>query len=256
MLVIANGAPKSGSTWLFNIVQNIHQFSDVADEYLLDRSNPNSEIIYEKLEDFLANVDHTNNDYVLKNHFGQASQRDAILGSSDALVINIKRDLKDAIVSGYYYNMKMSGKKRTFDNYYWAEGRFLADHIRRYHRVWEEKPSSRVLLVSYERMKQNTVTEVIGIARFLGFKLSEAEAEAVIQATSMEKLREKYNDQGEIKFFRKGEIGDWEDHFSELQLLDIELIEQCGIDNCSVGRRVFAKGMYLAQFLRGWVGGA
>ncbi len=247
MLVIANGAPKSGSTWLFNIVQNIHRFSDVPEDYLLDRSNPNSEIIYERLEEFLANADYENNDYVLKNHFGHASQRDAILESSNALVINIKRDLKDALVSGYYYNMKLSEKKRSFENYYWKEGRFLADHIRRYHRVWEEKPSSRVLFVSYERLKQNTVPEVVGIARFLGFSLSETEAEAVMQATSMERLREKYNDEGEIKFFRKGEIGDWKHHFSRLQLTDVEMIDQCGLENCSIGRRVLAKGMSFAQ---------
>lgn len=247
MLVIANGAPKSGSTWLFNIVQSMHRFSDVPEDYLLDKANPNSEILYEKLEDFLANVDCEKKDYLLKNHFGRASQRDAILGAFNALVVNIKRDLKDAVVSAYYYNMKLSGKQRTFDNYYWKEGRFLADHVRGYHRVWEEKPSSRVLLVSYEGLKQNTVSEVIGIARFLGFSLSESDAEAIIEATSMEKLRDKYDDGGEIKFFRKGEIGDWKNHFSTRQLADIEMIEQCGLENSSIGQRVLAKGMSFAQ---------
>lgn len=247
MLVIANGAPKSGSTWLFNIVQNLHTFSDVPEDYLLDRTNPNSEIVYEKLDEFLANVDYGANDYLLKNHFGKAHQRDALLGAPDVLVINIKRELKDAVVSAYYYNMKLSGKKRTFDNYYWKEGRFLADQIRRYHRVWEEKPSSRVLLLSYERLKQNTVSEIMGIARFLGLSCSEAEAQAVIDATSMEKLRDKYDDGGEIKFFRKGQVGDWENHFSARQLADIEMIEQCGLENASIGRRALAKGLALAQ---------
>lgn len=247
MLVIANGAPKSGSTWLFNIIQNIHRFSAVPDEFLLDRSNPNSEIVYERLDEFLAKVDYRSNDYLLKNHFGSPHQRDGILACPDALVVNIKRDLKDAIVSAYYYNMKLSGKKRTFENYYWKEGRFLADHIRRYHRVWEEEPSSRVLFVSYERLKQHPVSEVAGVARFLGLHLSDGEIENAIKSTSMEKLRDKYNDSGEIKFFRKGEVGDWKNHFSKWQLADIAMIDQCGLENYSLARRALAKGVAIAQ---------
>ncbi len=244
MLVVANGAPKSGSTWLFNIIQRMNEFSDVPEEFLLDRENPNSEIVYERLSEFLEDVDFSGTDYLLKNHFGKIEQRDAILGAQDTLVVNIKRDLKDAIVSAYYYNMKLSNKRRSFENFYWREGRYLADNLKRYHQTWESYPSSRVLLVSYERLKAEPVVEVMGIGRFLGLNTTKAAAEQALNATSMEKLREKYDDGGEIKFFRKGTTGEWEKHFRGLALQDIQEIDAYGLRK-TLGRRILVKLMTL-----------
>jgi len=244
MLVVANGAQKSGSTWLFNMIQNMHDFADVPEEFLLDKDNPNSEIVYERLPEFLGALDFSSTDYLLKNHFGQVEQRDAILGTKDTLVVNIKRDLKDAIVSAYYYTMKLSNQKRSFENYYWNEGRYLAGNMKRYHHAWESFPSSRVLLVSYERLITDPIVEVMGIGRFLGFDVTQDKARQVLDATSMKKLREKYSDEGEIKFFRKGTMGDWENHFKGAALEDTQEIEVHGLRPTFV-RRMMVKFMSL-----------
>ena len=245
MLVIANGAPKSGSTWLYNILQSIGRFSPAPSEFLLDPENPNSEIVYDRLEEFVQFSEGAATNYLIKNHFGAPEQRDIILDKSNALVVNIRRSLKDAVVSGYYHEMKESGGRFSFESYYWRRGRFLADHIRNYHRTWEERPCSRVLQISYESLKQNPVAETIGLGRFLGLQLTASDAQGTVDTTSMDKLRTKYADDGEIQFFRRGEIGDWQTHFGASQLADIRRIESAGAEAAFSSRRAFVKIMQL-----------
>ena len=243
MLVIANGAPKSGSTWLFNILRNLREFAEVPREFLLDPENPNSEIIYDRLPDFLREVDFRSADYLLKNHFGAAHQRDAILSTPDVRVVNIKRDLKDAVVSSYYHEMRETGVRNSFARYYWRRGRFDAEHIRRYHATWEDIRDDRILFASYEALKNDFATEVRRIADFIEAPLSSSDLQRLSEKTSMESLRKRYNDAGEIKFFRRGETGDWKNHFGRFTLRDITLVETGGLGKSSFADKVFARIM-------------
>lgn len=221
----------------------MREFECVPEEFLLDPENPNSEIVYERLPEFLDAFDHSKHSFLLKNHFGKPEQRDALLGCKDALVVNIKRDLRDVTVSAYYYTMKLSGKKRSFENYYWTEGRFLAAQVRSYHQNWEQWPSGRVLSLSFERLKEDTVSEIRAIGRFIGLTLSDAEIERIIENTSMSSLRKVYKDDGEIKFFRKGETGDWNNHFKGAMLKDISRIMAGGLDGLNSGDRLYARAL-------------
>jgi hypothetical protein len=243
MLVIANGAPKSGSTWLFNILRHLKQFAEVPREFLLDPTNPNSELIYERLPDFLREVDSGSRNYLLKNHFGEAHQRDLILATPHVRVVNIKRDIKDAVVSWYYHEMRARDVRIPFARYYWRRGRYDAERIRRYHAVWEEARDERVLFSSYEALKNDFASEVRRIAAFVEAPLSKADLERVREMTSMERLRERYGDSGDIKFFRKGESGDWKNHFGRFSLRDITRVEVGGLDNSSFADEVFARLM-------------
>ena len=61
--------------------------------------------------------------------------------------------------------------------------------------------------------------------------------------TSMEKLREKYNDDGEAKFFRKGQAGDWVNYFDPSMLKDIAIIEEMGTNSMPILQNVYAKAL-------------
>jgi len=241
MLIVSNGAQKSGSTWPFNIIRNMREFERVPEEFLLDPENPNSEIVYERLPEFLDAFDHGKHNFLLKNHFGKPDQRDALLGCKDALVVNIKRDLRDVTVSAYYYTMNLSGKKRSFENYYWTEGRYLAALVRSYHQNWEQRPSGRILSLSFERLKEDPVSEIRAIGRFIGITLSDTEIERILEKTSMSNLRKTYKDDGEIKFFRKGETGDWKNHFKGTMLNDISRIMVGGLDGLNFSDWLYAR---------------
>jgi hypothetical protein len=69
MLVVSNGAFKSGSTWLFNIARSITQFPPPPEPYL----NPewvNPSIHPDELKALLAEESLAETDYLVKNHFG------------------------------------------------------------------------------------------------------------------------------------------------------------------------------------------
>jgi hypothetical protein len=230
---------------MFNILSEMHPFAQIPEEFILDTKNVNPEIRYDKLSDLLRNLDYRANDYLIKNHFGAKEQRDLILSFQDVFVFDIERDLKDIVVSGYYYDMKFRdpSDRETFKRYYWTEGRYLADLVRNYHTVWNEAPRARSMLVSYGRLKEKFSEEVKEMGRFLGLELDEAELKRISDATSIGNLREKYEDNGDIKFFRKGVVGDWVNHFQGQMLGDIEAIENSGIDGLSFFRKNYGRLM-------------
>lgn len=243
MLVIANGAPKSGSTWLYNILEALHDFEPIPAEFKLDPDNVNPEIQYDRLEDFLKTLDYAEKDYVIKNHFGKPEHRDLILKFDNVYVLDIDRSVRDVVVSGYYYKMgKLTPEQReNFEYYYWREGRYLADLVRSYHQVWKAAPSDRALTVSYENLKTSFDIEAQKIGQFLGLELSPEKIREAEEKTSMTKLRKKYKDDGDIKFFRKGEIGDWKSHIKGSALKDITKIELNGVDDLGLSFQLIAK---------------
>jgi len=239
VLVIANGAAKSGSTWLFNIISEIDEFERPPAEFLLDQKNVNPEIQYDKLRHLLDSLDYSDRHYLIKNHFNEPEQRDLILSCPHAYVLDIERDLRDVVVSSYFHNLRESSYDGPFKKYYWQRGRWQADIVRTHHQVWKQSPNSKMYLSSFDRLKKNFSNEVRQIANFLGRKITDHDIKRIEEATSIRKLRRKYNDDGDIKFFRKGISGEWQEFFTRSMIRDIEKIEQCGIDGLSFFEKKF-----------------
>ena len=231
VLVMANGAPKSGSTWMFNILSEMHNFAKPPPEFILDTKNVNPEIRYDRLADLLSKLNYRDEDYLIKNHFGEVKHRELVLSFDSVFVFDIERDIRDVVVSGYFYEMRRRSpeERESFQRYYWTEGRYLADLVRNYHNVWREAPRDRAFLVSYNRLKTDFSAEVLRMGQFLGLSLSDEQLRVIGDATSMNSLRKKYDDDGDIKFFRKGAIGDWVNHFRGPEMNDIKAIDARGI---------------------------
>ena len=233
MLVICNGAAKSGSTWLYNIVAHIKAFQWPEQAYI-SQSNTKHPTIKEKyLKDFLQNENVANADYISKNHYGKEFHRTALLASENTRVIDMSRDTRDVIVSSYYDNCRRNGYKGTFEDYYWQEGRLLVDYMKHYHDVWDaEHP--QIFLTSFEILKTDFSNEVKKIAKFLTVSLSDEDVEKIFEQTNIDSLRNNYKDDKQYSteknpFFRKGVIGDWRNHFSDKMIADYEQINQNGI---------------------------
>ena len=233
MLVICNGAAKSGSTWLYNIVNHLMEFQWPAQSYI-SQSNTKHPTIKEKyLQGFIDNEDLVGRDYVSKNHYGRPFHRTILLSSPNTRVIDMARDTRDVIVSSYYDSCRRSGFKGSFDDYYWQEGRLLVDYMKRYHDVWHE-PHQQICLTSFEQLKQNFAEEVMKIAKFLDVEIDEQGIEQIYQSTNINSLRKSYQDDAQYNteknpFFRKGEVGDWQNHFSEKMIKDYKKINQYGL---------------------------
>ena len=75
-------------------------------------------------------------------------------------------------------------------------------------------------------MKKDPKSQVIKIAKFLGHDLSDKAIDLVVEKCAVEKAGKKFNDlfktfpqwnQNRSQFVRKGQVGDWVNHFSKEQ---------------------------------------
>ena len=233
MLVICNGAAKSGSTWLYNIVESLVEFEWPPEQYI-SRSNTKHPTIKEIfLEEYLAKENYSTRHVISKNHYGLPIHRTQLLSSKETKIIDMSRDTRDVIVSSYYDSCRRNGFEGTFSQYYWKRGRLLVDYMKRYHDVWDQH-HEQIHQTSFEQLKENFEVEVKKIAAFLGIEISDEKLQEIKEVTNIDSLRKNYKDDKQYNteknpFFRKGEIGDWKNHFDEKILKDYEHVNQNGI---------------------------
>lgn len=233
MLVICNGAIKSGSTWLFNILTKLVSLEYPSAEYLTNRSDKHPCIVPDKLTEFIAQVDIFSENYITKNHLDGNKYSSILMQHKDVYVIDIKRDIRDVIVSNYYHDCFRNGYKYEFEKYYWDEGRALAHKLNSYHKSWDSY-GNNYYLSKYENLHNSFEKEVASIAEVLGLSVGIDKIGLIKEQTSIIKLRKEYKTtprfEGE-KFFRKGEIGDWKNHFSDQMLDDLKKVQRGGVSN-------------------------
>lgn len=231
MLIICNGAIKSGSTWLYNILVHLVECEHPPARYLTGRSVKSPCIKPDCLAEFLAEEDIAGRNYISKNHLASPAHRDLLAAEASAYVFDIERDPRDVVVSNYYHDCFRNGYEGDFDSYYWSRGRYVAAELAAYHELWRTG-SPRFYVSSYEALHRDFPAEARRIAAVFNIDLSDAAVDQLKADTSITKLRKAYKDdqryQGS-KFFRKGEIGDWKNHFEADTLADVIRLQERGL---------------------------
>lgn len=98
--------------------------------------------------------------------------------------------------------------------------------------AWQKRHHPNLHFVFYEDMKKDIMLEMRKINEFLGTNMSEERLEAIAQYTSFSAMKsrgdplkddifEKENE-NEVKFFRKGKMGDWKNHFTPEQTKEMD----------------------------------
>ena len=234
MLLICNGAMKSGSTWLYNILCNLVDLKHPPEHYLTENSRKRQKnpcIKPALLAQFMAQEDIEKTNYVSKNHIGQPEYRDLLMSNPNVFVFDIERDVSDMTVSSYYDECNRHGYEGSFSDYYWSTGRYVANDVIRYHAIWRSA-GSRFYMTSYEGLHANFADEVTRIANTLGLTLDAETIGKLQEKTSISSLRKRYQDEDlykDEKFFRKGIVGDWKNHFDMAMTKDIARIKARGI---------------------------
>jgi Sulfotransferase domain len=230
MLVICNGAYKSGSTWLFNIVAQLADFKLPPKSYQNTKWR-NPSIDPDKLVDFLSTMDFAQENYISKQHIVDFRQRDLLLSTPNLFVLDIARDVRDVVVSAYYHHRRDGRFVGSFEDFYQIEGRLIAHQVSRYHDVWRGR-NDKVLIASYEALHADFVAELQRIAAFLGLPVSPALVERIRHETSIDRLRARYGEAdqpADQRFFRKGMVGSWQDHLSLPFAEELRAIEAHGL---------------------------
>ena len=244
----AFGAPKSGTTWLQSILDahpdvccrpedQLNQFVGLLPD-LLERYNRMREGINERTAQYELTDQFRNSDAAAVFQFiveimRRKSQK-AIVGTKDnsilealdmyhtmfddAKFIHILRDPRDVTVSSWHHNMRVEENfiARAHSLEEWALG--TAKSWVRALGVVEAIPN-RLMMVRFEDLKANGVSQAKKIFDFLGADTSKA-ADCV-EKTRFEQMAKKGN-----KFYRKGKAGTWRELIDED--LAAEMIEIAG----------------------------
>ena len=264
MFVLANGAFKSGSTWLFAILKATEVFENLPAEYSMDVKDQRQWLKPGLIKNFLDSGVYQQTNMIAKGHHFENGVRELLLSYDGVYVLNIKRDLKDSLVAHYFHLIRQGKlseslasperRREGFSEYYWRLGRFKAQQIMTYHQVWDV-PSPNVYVSSFERLKTDFTNEVGEIGRFVGLNFSPEQIAELKRKTSIETLRKaKGHDKlpEHKRFFRKGMIGEWREYFDDDILVDINRIEEQGLNTLD---RLKYKAVFGALNLRRrWLG--
>lgn len=208
MIIICNGAFKSGSTWLFNIVRHLGDFETIPNEW----RNPkwrNPSIDPDKLEDFIKTEKPVGVTYLSKNHLsnpefvGMLSQRHV----NEVKILNIRRDIRDVIVSAFYHYQRVDDYDEPFDVFFRNRGWKVGRRVIAYNEQWDTG-SENNFFTSYENLQSDITTEIIRIADFLDLEITQDTAEDIAARTAFGSWKEITGS----AHLRKGVVGDWKNY--------------------------------------------
>lgn len=210
MIIICNGAFKSGSSWMLNIVRQLVTPVPIETEWKNPKWNSPS-ISPDKLGGFIKVHDLEVGPYVSKNHLSSASDRKLLLesGFKSVYVLNITRDIRDVVVSAYYHALRVDGYRGSFAEYFSERGVNVAKRVCLYNELWSGE-HDRLYVSSYERMQLDGVREIGQLAGFLGLGLDVEKIVEVHEKTRFDTWKERTGS----AHMRKGIIGDWKNHLS------------------------------------------
>ncbi|XP_021351106.1 sulfotransferase 1C2-like [Mizuhopecten yessoensis] len=220
--------PKSGTHWVFNMVQMIRGNNlEYSGTPVVMECHPISDI--EKVPS--PRMYHTHATYPF---IPDAAKRGNIK------LIQVMRNPKDSALSHYKFfksmrNMAYEGTLDGFLKYYLSDEFFgIGCSLFTYIKEWEEAKRNNkdlcILDLRYEDLKKNLFENIIKITKFLNLERTDAFLHEVEQNVSFERLKGKHNtmtgetdrwkdlaDGGRLPVYRKGIIGDWKNTFTVAQ---------------------------------------
>ncbi|MEO0407441.1 MAG: sulfotransferase domain-containing protein, partial [Cyanobacteria bacterium P01_A01_bin.135] len=145
-------------------------------------------------------------------------------------VIYIARDARDVAVSYYYYHRKFVKKEIPFSDFLRKfnlgqldEFGIWSDHVNSWLDGGGESPD--FLVVKYEDLKRDAAEQLENVVKFIWGSVNSERVSQAVEAAELSNLQagEKRFDwfpgsDDNVRFFRSGNVGDWESHFSEVDL--------------------------------------
>ncbi|KAL4219866.1 hypothetical protein ACF0H5_020277 [Mactra antiquata] len=179
-----------------------------------------------------AKVDEHPSPRVLNSHYPCRYVPNGLL-KKKTKIVHVMRNSKDAFVSYYYHKRARDSDKdycKDFQTFLpFVTGKYgislyqpFFEYIKQWESFTQEHPD-QILNLFYEDMKEDPVREIKKIDKFLGTnrdsKLIEQIAEAcdfqnLKKADAEVKVKEGLMAKGPQFMYRKGEVGDWKNHFT------------------------------------------
>ncbi|KAK7314096.1 hypothetical protein VNO77_39306 [Canavalia gladiata] len=264
--VVVASAQKSGTTWLkaltFAIV-NRQSFSSLENHPLLT-SNPHQLVlsfefdIYGNNRDKISLQSNMSDPRIFSTHIPFHALANSIK-ESHCKIVYICRNLFDTFISTWVFMNKVKPEylpmltlEEAFEMFSKGIIQFGPwwNHMLDY---WKESIArpEKVLFLKYEDLKEDVNFHVKRVAEFLGYPFTREEensgvVEGVIKLCSFEKMKDlevnkfgAFSKKVENKhFFRKAEIGDWENYLSPLMVEKLSKIIEDKLSGSGLSFRV------------------
>ena len=154
-----------------------------------------------------------------------------------AKFIYIVRDIRDVIVSGWFFNLAINSENtlNTFSSIHdygvsmaqiWLQE--LAQQLK-----FVEQFNAQVMMIKYEDMWHEPQTNTRKLLQFLGVQHTDELIGSCLQKTDFSNLSggRKRGAENRGSFYRKGIIGDWKNHLKHETLVEIEMYCGAMLDN-------------------------
>ncbi|XP_074434359.1 sulfotransferase 6B1-like [Larus michahellis] len=251
--VILAGYPKTGTNWLDQMVKELESAdAKYTEEEMKERTNAEKKLetfprlefgdpgIYERMKKMPSRR-------IILTHLPPHLLPPSLL-QSKAKILVLVRNPKDTAVSYYHFynNMPVLPSFTSWDEYFAAfmNGKLTwgsyFDHLVEWNKYIDHE---RIMVISYEELKEDQILGMKRIAAFFGFSLCEEDFHRIAKATSFQAMKEKSNEThgkfGDI-LFRKGIVGNWRDLFSKAQNEEMDR----KFEDCLGGTKLAAKMKY------------
>lgn len=226
--------PKSGTTWISEIVDMIYNDGNVEQckrDSIYNRV-PFMELIVPGMLNGVQQLDKMPSPRLVKTHLPVQLLPESFK-ISNCKIIYVARNAKDVAVSYYhFYQMaKMHPEPGSWDEFLekFVEGKVSFgswyDHVKGW---WEKRKSLPILYLFYEDMKEDPKRELWRVLQFLEKEVSEEVFHRILHHTSFQEMQKNTTtnykdvpvaamDHSVSPFMRKGISGDWKNYFTVAQ---------------------------------------
>lgn len=179
VLILNNGAPKSGTTWVQKICVKMLDPDFPDRKWRNFWKNPS--IDPEKLQQYHASREWQEGRVLVKTHFAYEPKYSFLLEPNVRIIVT-SRNLPDSVLSWFYHQVRKKGVGlEEKDGWLGTVGFEFADRLIEHRHTWRGK--SNVLDVRYEDMLADAPGKVAEIAAFLDADISPKRAARIAERT-------------------------------------------------------------------------
>lgn len=215
--VVLVAYPKCGFNWMVGVLRKI---ASTSTGKKFPDGPPHMEFLHPDMQKMLAKEASPR---LMATHLHPDVMHPSFM-QKKAKTLVVWRNPKDTLVSFYHFmNKNPVLPKVEWDKFFsdFMSGEVIYgsyfDHADSWEKLFDEP---NVKMITYEDMKEDLSGSIRELSEFFGFPLTEEQVKTIADQSTFGAMKESAV-QTHGKFtevvFRKGEVGDWKNHFSEAQ---------------------------------------
>lgn len=184
MLIISAGMQKSGSAFIYNIINELEIISgnpdarEIKNRYFLKyimqmRNNNIGSLLLPKLL-YLYKISENEGDFAVKTHSGPGLFTSFLAGKGMIKIIYSYRDPRDCLLSAIDYGRRIiaNGQKHTFAKM--VDFDVAVTKVKKWIRIWKKyRDMDNVYMLRYEDMIENPLDSMENLEKYLGITINE-----------------------------------------------------------------------------------